>query len=67
MSPKSKLPTEQILKQLETGRDSATRIMAGSRPFHGRYNRARDIVMAIDALVEAPTIERERFWTKPHG
>ena len=67
MSPKSKLPIDELLKQLEGGRDGATPIMAGSKPFHGRYNRARDTVMAIDELVEALTDDRERFWTKPHG
>ena len=42
---------------------------AGNRTFGdtGRYNRARDIGMAIDELVEALTDDRERFWTKPHG
>ena len=41
--------------------------MVGSKPFHGRYNRARYIVMAIDELVEALSDDREKFWTKPHG
>ena len=67
MSPKSKLPIDELLKQLEVGRDGATRIMAGSKPFQGRYNGARDIVMAIDELAEVLTDDRERFWTKPHG
>jgi len=67
MSPKQSFPVEEILRQLEIGRDGATRIMAGSRPFHGNYNRARDITKAIDELVKALTHDRERFWTKPHG
>ena len=41
--------------------------MAGSKPFHLRYNQARDIAQAIDKLVEALTGNRESFWTKPHG
>ena len=30
-------------------------------------NGARDVVVAIDVLVEALTDVRERGWTKPHG
>ena len=61
MSPTSKLPIDELLKQLEVGREGATRVMAGSKPFHGRYNRARDIVMAIDELVEVLTCDREKI------
>ena len=64
---RSSYSLDEVLRQLEVGRDGATRIVAGSRPFHGHYNRARDIVMTIDELVEALTDDRERFWTKPHG
>ncbi len=67
MSPKQSFPVEEILRQLEIGRDGATRVMAGSRPFHGHYNRARDITKAIDELVEVLTGDREKFHTKPHG
>ena len=42
---------DQVLKKLEVGRDGAARIMAGSKPFHGKFNNARDIIMAIDELV----------------
>ena len=64
---RSSFSLDEVLKKLEVGRDGATRIMAGSKPFHGRYNRARDITQAIDELVEALTDDPERFWTKPHG
>ena len=37
------------------------------RAVHGHYNRARDIVMAIDERVETLTDDRERFWTRLHG
>ena len=64
---RSSFSLDEVLKKLETGRDGATRIMAGSKPFHDRYNRARDITQAIDELVEALTDDPERFWAKPHG
>ena len=67
MSCKSSVPGEEVLQQLEVGREGATRIMAGPKPFLGKYNRARELVAAIDALVESLTGDRERFWTKPHG
>ena len=57
---RSSYSIDEVLKQLEVGRDGATRIMAGSKPFHDRSNRARDIVMAIDELVEASC----RNWLK---
>lgn len=67
MFPPTSFPIKEILRQLEIGRDGATRLMAGSRPFHGHYNRARDITTAIDELVEVLTGDREKFHTNPHG
>ena len=61
MPPKSKLPIDELLKQHDVGRDGASRIMAGSKPFHGWYNRARDFVMAIDELVEVLSAQLGQF------
>jgi flagellin-like hook-associated protein FlgL len=58
---------DEVLKQLETGRAGATRVQAGSKSFHDRYNAAKDVTDAIDELVEELTGDRERFWVKPHG
>ena len=67
MSPRTSIQIEEILHQLEIGRDGTTRIMAGSRPFHLPFNQTRDISQAIDELVETMTGDREKCHTKPQG
>lgn len=64
---RSSYSVDEVLKQLDVGRDGATRIMAGSKPFHDKHDKARGIVKAIDGLVETLTGDREKFWTKSHG
>ncbi len=64
---RSSYPLEDVLKQLETGRAGATRVQAGSQPFHDRYNKAKAITDAIDDLAFELTGDKELFWDKGHG